>query len=220
MGKSHLLAKVFPSIVEQDDQARHVILDMRNRMYAVPDILGMACDFLGLEHFDFYSAASSEWKSRPQRETQRSQSNQGTEQNISRYTQARDRDLTLKFVRDLSKLDDKLLLFLLDSVNNANKYVQSWLSNTFLPYVSQTVHVRTVVAGRSLPSVHSSYALCCEDYQLEAIKNVEDYVNYCRGLNAQLEEQSIRDFAYACDYVPGMFVELVYPKFIKEKNIS
>src|SRR5436305_6385539 len=51
MGKSHLLAKVFPSIVEQDDQARHVILDMRNRMYAVPDILGMACDFLGLEHF-------------------------------------------------------------------------------------------------------------------------------------------------------------------------
>ena len=30
---------------------------------------------------------------------------------------------------------------------------------------------------------------------------------------------SIRDFAYACDYVPGMFAELVYPKFLKGKDI-
>jgi hypothetical protein len=87
--------------------------------------------------------------------------------------------------------------------------------------VSQIVHVRTVVASRSpLPDVDSSYALCCEDHQLKAAPNVDDYITYCRELNALLGEQSIRDFAYACDYTPGMFVELVYPKFIKGRDIQ
>jgi hypothetical protein len=219
MGKSHLLAKVFPSIVEQDDGTRHAILDMRNRMHTVPDILDMACSSLGLEKFGFYSAAHCEWNSKLRGKTRRSQPNQGTEQSISEHTQARDRDLTLQFVKDLFKLDDKFLLFLFDSVSNANDYMQSWLANIFLPHVSRIVHVRTVVAGRSLPDPDSSYAICCEDYRLQAITNVDDYVNYCRGLNALLGEQSIRDFAYACDYVPGMFVELVYPKFIEGKDI-
>lgn len=219
MGKSHLLAKVIPSLVEQNDKTRYAILDLRNRMYVVPDILDMACSLLGLEYFAFYSDASRDWRGRLQRDPRRGQSNQGSRQSISEFTQNRDRDLTLQFAKDLSRLDDKILLFLLDSVSNAHEYMQSWLANTFLPYVSQTAHVRSVVAGRSLPDVHSSYALYCEDYQLQAIKNVNDYVDYCRELNTLLGEQSIRDFAYACDYIPGMFAELVYPKFIKGKGI-
>ena len=219
MGKSHLLTKVFPSIVGQEDRVRFAVLDMRNRMYDVPDILHMACNSLNSNNFDFYYAAYREWNSRLKMKPRRSQARPSIEQDIPEDTQGRDLDLTVQFIRDLSKLDDKLLLFLFDSVNNANDYMQSWLANTFLPHVSRIANVRTVVAGRSLPDVHGSYALYCEIYQLRAIPDAENFISYCRELNARLGEQSVRDFAFACDYVPGMFVELVYPKFIKVKDI-
>lgn len=221
MGKSHLLTKVFPSIAEQNGRIRYVVLDMRNHMYAVPDILDMACSFLDSKNFDSYHATHKEWSSllRLRGQSRSNQTDADMEQDISIQLQARDRDITLQFVQDLSKLDDKLLLLLFDSVSNANEYMQAWLTNTFLPYISRTAHVRTVIAGRSLPDIHGSYARYCESYQLCAVTNVEDYIHYCQKLRARLAEQSVRDFAHACDYNPGMFVELVYPKFIQAKDI-
>lgn len=218
LGKSHLLTKVFPSIIGQSDQVRYTVLDMRNRMYAVPDILHMACNSFDSDNFDFYHASYHEWNSQRKAKPRRSQTQQIMEQDVPEEIQERDRNLTFEFVRDLSKLDDKLLLFLFDSVNNASEYMQTWLANTFLPHITRTAHVRTVVAGRFLPDIHGSYALYCENYQLRAMTDAENFISYCRELNARLEEQSIRDFAFACDYVPGMFVELVYPKFIKVRT--
>ena len=219
MGKSHLLTKVFPSIVRKNDRSRYAVLDMRNRMYAVPDILHMACNVLDSGNFDLYYVTYREWNSRLIIKTRRPPANQSMEQDIPENTQDRDLDLTVQFVRDLSKLEDQLLIFLFDSVNQANEYMQTWLANTFLPHVSGTAQIRTVIAGRSLPDMHGSYALYCETYQLQAITDSEKYINFCRELNARLGEQSVRDFAFACDYIPGMFVELVYPKFIKIKDI-
>ena len=47
MGKSHLLTKIFPTLAVQNYQARYAILDLRNRVLTIPDILHFACAFLG-----------------------------------------------------------------------------------------------------------------------------------------------------------------------------
>lgn len=218
MGKSHLLTKVFPAIAEQNGHIRYVVLDMRNRMYAVPDILDIACSFLDSKNFDSYHAAHREWSSLLRGQSWSNQTDANMELDISIHTQARDRDITMQFVQDLSKLNDKLLLLLFDSVSNASEYMQMWLVSTFLPHLSRTTHIRTVIAGRFLPDIHGSYALSCKSYQLRAVTETEDYIRYCQKLHARLAEQSVRDFAHACDYTPGMFVELVYPKFIQAKD--
>src|SRR6266566_8495384 len=217
MGKSHLLTKVFPELVHQRYHARCAVLDLRNRMHTVPDILHMASSLLEVKNFDGYFAAHREWSNRPQVKAEGVyafvSSLKITGRGSADEAQARDRDLTTQFVKDLDKLNDRLLLLLFDSVNEAAESMQIWLMATFLVSVSQLPHVRVIVAGRSLPGAHGSYTLFCKSYRLQAITEVEEYITYCKKLNAMLGEQSIRDFAYACDYIPGMFVDLVYPKF-------
>ena len=222
MGKSHLLTKVFPNIVEQNTHASYAVLDLRNSLYVVPDILHMACSFLDKKNenkFDSYFAAHQEWSNRPQVKAQgiyaiasslRISGKSGPDQ-----SQARDLDLTRQFVKDLSKLDDKLLLLMFDSVSESKEAMQMWLMDTFLVAVSRLPHVRVIVSGRSLPGANGSYTLFCKSYRLQAITEVDEFVSYCRKLNARIGEQSIRDFAYACDFNPGMFVDLVYPRFMK-----
>ena len=217
MGKSHLLTKVFPDLVRQQYHALFALLDLRNRLHTVPDILHMACYQLGIKHFEEYLAVHRELSNRPRVEAQGIttlfSSVKITGKDGPDEAQARDRDLTTQFVKDLSKLNEVLLL--IDSVNEATESMQTWLMETLLVAVSQLPHVKVIVAGRSLPGAHGSYNLLCKSYRLQAVTEIEEYIIYCQKLHTTLGEQSIRDFAYACDYIPGMFVDLVYPKFMK-----
>jgi hypothetical protein len=129
----------------------------------------------------------------------------------------RNRYLTAQFVNDLGKSDDQLLLLLFDSVNNATENIQAWLMDTFLVQLSLLNRIRVVVAGRSLPEAHGSYTALCRSYQLLPVAEEEAYITYCKSLNVRLAEQSIRDFAYAFDYKPGMFADYVLPKFVQRK---
>jgi hypothetical protein len=66
MGKSHLMAKVFPLLACEAHSARSAVLDLRNRTQSIPDILHAACGLLGGEaDFPAYHAAYHEWLSRP-----------------------------------------------------------------------------------------------------------------------------------------------------------
>lgn len=230
MGKTHLLTKVFPSLVRKPGLVRYAVLDLRNPMHAVPDILGAACNGLsacsqlGDDTFNHYQTAYQTWLDR---------SRVGISHIYALFSSLhvsakespddiynRDRHLAMQFVMDVKKLDDKPFLLFFDSVNNANEHIQTWLMDTLLVHLSSLAHVRVVVAGRSLPEAHGSYAQYCRDYQLQPITVVEEYIHFCRNLNANLVEQSIRDLAYAFDYTPGLFAETVGKKFVQRKMVN
>jgi hypothetical protein len=69
-----------------------------------------------------------------------------------------------------------------------------------------------VVAGRWVPEPHGSYAALTRSYELQPVREIHEYISYCRQIGAALGEQSIRDLALAFDYVPGSFAD-VMPKF-------
>ncbi len=225
MGKSHLLTKVFPLVAQKDGQVRYAILDLRyqidNQPRAVPDFLHSACGLLG-QSCDCYYTEYQNWLNRPKTVGVQRLLALFSHINISLKDssfdlQDRDRNLTRKFVEDLSKLDDKPLLLLFDHVDKATPQIQTWLMDTLLVQLSPLRHVRVIIAGRQLPEASSSYVACCQSYTLHPVTEVEAYIEYCRKINVILVDQSIKDFAKAHDYRPGAFVELVVPKFILQK---
>jgi hypothetical protein len=202
MGKSHLLTKVFPVLARQGYQARCAVVDLRNPVHTVSDILANASSQLGSRICDSYLAAYEALINRPL------SPEKGEDAGYKNY------HLTSSFVKELAKLNDSLLLLLFDSVSSATKRIQTWLTDILLTQVSQLRHARMVLAGRTLPVVHSSHAACCHTYQLRPVIDEEAYIDYCKSLKMRLGEQSIRDFAYACDYTPGIFADIVLPKFL------
>ncbi|SRR6266566_6785304 len=221
MGKTHLLTKVFPIIAEQEYQAHYAVLDLRNQIHAVPDILHMACGQLGARYCEGYYAAHLAWTNRLKVGFERvlaifSYLNVSNKDTIDE-ARHRDRYLTAQFVNDLGKLDDKLILLLFDSIDNANDSMQTWLMDMLMVQLTQSTHIRIVMAGRSLPEPHGSYAALCQSCKLLPVTEEEAYITFCQSLNITLAEQSIRDFAYACDYKPGIFVDFVSPKFSHQR---
>src|SRR5690348_7230328 len=63
MGKTHLLTKVFPE--RACSYARCIIIDLRNPMDTIPDILHAICDQLGQQACSGYYAAHNGWMGRP-----------------------------------------------------------------------------------------------------------------------------------------------------------
>ncbi len=125
----------------------------------------------------------------------------------------RDHHLTIEFIKDLETCNDRLLLLLVDHIDSAAEAVRTWLINTFLVRISLLKHIRVVVAGRSVPEPHGTYAASCLHAQLHPVTEEDAYIAYCRRLNVTLVEQSVRDIAFLLDYQPGMFVDYVLPKF-------
>ena len=215
MGKTHLLTKVFPVLAQQKYQARCVLFDLSNRIYSVSDILNMTSEQLGSNQCRNYSKASQELASYNKSDlthilTEFSCFN--TALNSNEETRKREDRLTTQLVLDFSKLNDKPLLLLFDSVDNAAEQIQIWLQKTFLMKVSLLAHVRTVVAGRTLLEAPSDYIDLLHIHQLYPVQEEEEYIAYCQGLPTTLQEQSIRSIARECDYTPGLFVGYLFTK--------
>lgn len=214
MGKSHLMKRVFPELAHNDFQARCVILDVRNQNYSIPDFLHMACGQLGNQTCKNYYSAHQTLINRPKVEVKNcpiwfSRLNIAAKNNIDDAHQ-RDLYLTTQFVNDLNDLQDRPMLLVFDSVNNADVSIQEWLMEMLLTLLSPLNHVRVVVAGRSLPEAYGSYTSLCQSYQLLPITNVADYIAYCKDINALLPEEAIGILASASLYTPGFFIELVH----------
>ena len=127
------------------------------------------------------------------------------------------RRLVGQFVADLGCSTDAPIVLFFDSVNEASSTVCDWLMDTLLVQLSRLRHVRVVVAGRTLPEASGSYATICCSHQLTPVEEDEVFIIYCQLVGADLIEQSIRDFARAFDYKPGLFVDYVFPKFVARK---
>jgi hypothetical protein len=77
-------------------------------------------------------------------------------------------------------------------------------------------HLRIVVAGRGVPEPHGSYAAFTRSYELQPVREIHEYISYCRQIGAALDEPSISTLALAFDYKPGAFAD-VMPKFTHQE---
>jgi len=225
LGKSHLVTKIFPSIARQDYRVPCAVLDLKSSAQTTSDILHTACSLLGSDlAFSGYYEAYQGWVGRPQLQLSGLQAILSVVRIQSSGEPSRGEKaahhLTARFVEDLRCQTGTLVLLLFDSVDSANEATKDWLMDTFLVQLSTLSHVRVVVAGRAVPEASGSYAAMCHSYQLLPIDDEEAYVTYCHEVDLQLAEQSIRDFARACDYRPGMFVDFVVPKFARRGSLS
>jgi len=208
-GKTHLVAKVFQELARAN-QARCAVLDLRQQIQGLADILHIACSLLGGETlFTHYHAAHQEWINRPRLEVSGLQalfskvSVRSAEE--ADETGKMNRHLTTQFVADLRRLDDRPLLLLFDQFDNAGGNVQSWLMNMLLAQLAPLAHVRVVVAGRTIPEASGSYATLCCSYQLLPVQEEQAYIDYCHRIKSPLNEDQIRALALALDHKPGEF---------------
>src|SRR6266567_3636965 len=133
MGKSHLLTKIFPALAQKQYQSMVVTLDLRNRLYGVPDILQMACTLIGTKDCPSYNKAYQEWMNWSMNRSKvelRGISALFSFFHISIQNNVhddydREHDLTSKLVDDVGRLSDNAFLLLVDSVNNADETIQS-----------------------------------------------------------------------------------------------
>lgn len=216
LGKSHLLTKVFPGMARQEQAAcRHAILDLRSQAQGIPDVLHSACAQLGDEGFGGYLAEYRAWRNRPRVEASGLQA-LFSKISISAHDETDESrrvipDLTRAFVNDLWARPHQPVLLLFDAVDNAAESTRDWLMDALLVQLATLPHVRCVVAGRTLPDAAGGYAAVCHSYELQPVTEEEAYIDYCRSQGLGLVEQSIRDFARAFDYRPGLFAEYMRP---------
>lgn len=213
MGKSHLLYKVFPSLVREQLHTRTALLDLRNPLQTIPDILNSACSQLGSDYCNEFLAASKTLM-KPQSitiENVQAFFSHITIRVKDRMDVTDDRDvlLTSAFVRDLSTHDDIPFLLLFDDLEQASETQQSWLMDVLLPQLSMLNHVRVVIAGRSIPQVPASYMAWSTLYRLLPINNVQDYIDFSRKQNVPLTDETIRTIAILADHNPGNFVQFI-----------
>jgi hypothetical protein len=212
MGKTHLVAKVFPQVACTDHHARCAVIDLRNPNQTAPDFLDAASSQLGgPDLFSTYHHACAESLSRPRVKVQNLQatlarvsvSAPDTADEASRLG----RYLTTVFVNDLRKLNMQPVVLLFDAVNEATKDVQAWLMDLLLVQICALHHIRVVVAGRSVPDASASYSANCRTCVLSPVTAEDEYIAFCHRARLTLSEQSIRDLARFVGYTPGLFVE-------------
>lgn len=217
MGKSHLVTKVFPKLARKF-QNHCAVIDLRTRTQTIADILHNACALFGPDlQFPNYNKAYEESIERPSvdvkglkslfsniRITSKSEGGESRKE-ILHYT--------TKFVEDLRDIGAKPLLFLFDQVDDADIMIQNWLMDTFLVQITPLTHVRTVLAGRSMPKISGSCTVACQYYNLQPVQELDEYVVYCHRIGAKIGEDGIRALAQYLDYIPGKFVDAM-PKFM------
>jgi hypothetical protein len=217
MGKSHLVTKVFPDLARETYEAHCAVLDLRNQAQSTSDILHAACNLLGHDiPFPAYYGAYQEWLNRPRVEVRGLQAflssftiRAGEEEAESRKWA---RHLTAQVAVDLREVSNAQVVLLFDALDGASESAQGWLMDMLLVQLAPLPHLRIVVAGRGVPEPHGSYAALTRSYELQPVREIHEYISYCRQIGAALGEQSIRDLALAFDYAPGSFAD-VMPKF-------
>jgi hypothetical protein len=121
-----------------------------------------------------------------------------------------DQYLAAQFAADLRQLAPRPYLLLFDALNQAPPTLHAWLINTILVQLAPLSHIRLVIAGQEAPSPPAPFTDPHRAYRLGPVEDEQEYIAYCRRLQATLVEQSIRDFAAGVRYTPGLFAELVF----------
>lgn len=219
LGKSHLLTKVFPLLAQQTYQVPCSVVDLRSSNVTVPDILHQTCAQLGGEaRFPAYHAEYAAWLNRSPVVQVKGLQALFSSLSIRAAEPEADarrveRQLTTKFVADLAQLAPQARLLMFDAVEQSALSIQNWLMDELLVSVMPLDHVRVVVAGRIIPAAAGSYTTRSHSYELTPVRDEAAYITYCRHLQLNIEEPLIKGFAHLLDYKPGLFVDMVLPKY-------
>lgn len=216
MGKSHLLTKVFPTLLQQDYQVPFALVDLSHLLQSIPDILNQVCFQLDEERFTGFYKADQQWSNQPKVDV-RGLTAAFSKVDIFAKDNAegnhdRARILTIEFTRDLRKVNMPLVVLLFDSFDRASEKIQNWLTEMLLIPLSRLGYIRVVIAGRLLPEAHGSYRAFCQDFHLQPVRDVKAYFEYCQSTYPTLSERDVSVLAHAFDYIPG-FVAETLPKF-------
>jgi len=214
-GKSHLLTKVFAFLAKHVYQWRVALLDVRHQSLTVPQVLNIAGSSLGRQAFQGYYAAHQTWFQRSLVTIQDSKaflsfvsiSAASKSDDDARH---RDAYLTTAFLQELVQQPEQPVLLLIDNVDRASAYLQNWLIKEFLSQSLPIAHVRFVIAAQTLPELEKGSLAGTLTVPLGPVREVEEFLSYCRIRHPALEEQSVRDLARASRYVPGLFAELAF----------
>ncbi|MDJ0900584.1 MAG: hypothetical protein QNJ55_17415 [Xenococcus sp. MO_188.B8] len=204
MGKSHLATKVFPQECKTFNMCP-IAVDLEH-LKRSNDII--ECILFQLENNEIYFADSS-----------KIELSKIVAVNAQITVNARSESINDKeaaglwihrFTRNLRKVTNKRILLIFDSVNKASEETQTWLK-TFLSMVARlsSPDIRIVIVGQQLPILPSTIDLLYTELKLKQVLDEKEYITYCRDCNLNLVEQSIKDFAHACEYKPGFFAELM-----------
>ena len=182
MGKTHLMAKVFPELAREIHQARCAVLDLRNRAQTIPDILHVAYGLLGDQSKfpNYYATYQEGLAHRPQVEVKGLKAVLASV--VIRGEEAGDesrkwtRHLTAQFAADLRELTDSRVALLFDALDVADESTQAWLMDTLAVQLARFAHLRLVVAGRRVPEPAATYAAVCASYDLPPVQEEEEYI--------------------------------------------
>ncbi|MEM7131874.1 MAG: effector-associated domain EAD1-containing protein [Chloroflexota bacterium] len=202
MGKSHLLTKIFPKIAEHRG-LRSIVIDLRE--LSAIDILQNACGQIDPTGFSTFDATYREWLAQPNSEPENLSTLLG--QRSDEKSRAVIAQFTRSFVSDLKDLVQHPILLVFDQVERGSDDVQSWLCNQLLAQLQSIPQVHAITGGRALPPSSGAYASICCEYTLTQVEEVDAYVQYCRQIEADIQEEFIPQLAKALFYNPGAFAE-------------
>lgn len=220
LGKSHLVAKLFPLIWEQHYKVCWTLVDLRGKPQSTADILMQIATQLRknilLKNFD---AALEKWIDRDNFNVEDIKTI-FTTINITAKSSHNKIDwgiyLTQKLVLDIESVPDLNILFIFDQYDSANKLTQVWLRESLLVQLKSLSNVRVVVSGRSIPPILHTYTLVSIPHNLSQVRDDAEYIKWCRekGIREELlSDQSIKDFARLLEYQPGLFASHVLAAF-------
>lgn len=193
MGKSYLLS-LYQRVADENNL--DVIFFGLGQQISVHNCLNQIVARFGCEHFHFYGEflINHPYKPLPPAEEKGWQSN-----------------LTREFFRDVSQCPNKSpIVVFFDQYEKADPIFKNWLTQIFLPSISDRYPIITVVSGREeidpLPFVKG-----CRHFPLIGV-NVDWYQQYAKDCNVELDSKDINLLHEVLKGRPKEFVEYVKTK--------
>ncbi len=213
MGKTHLMARIFPERAKDPHQLHCAMLNFHSQIRVADILHNLRSRLAQAGPFSEFDQTYRDWATRPVIEASDIQAlfakiNVSAQKTADEMPKI-DPMLTTHFVADLRLITDHPVVLLFDALDDAPETIRVWLFHTLLGQLALLPQVRVVLAGRNLPEPAADYAPTCQVHRLQPVRNEREYITYCQKIKAALAEQSICDFARAIDYRPGQFVGLV-----------
>lgn len=120
--------------------------------------------------------------------------------------------LTYAFLKDLRAISGLTIVILFDTFEASSDSTRGWLNEQLLVSIKQIPHVVTVLAGKALPTPLVSWKDMAQDFELEPVKDIEEYKQYCAHLGMELDEKtcaSIETLYTVFEGSPGLFADYV-----------
>ena len=210
MGKSHLMNKVFPRLARPTPLALVELSPYIDCAGVLQTIVAQ----LGPDRFPAFNQAYLQYVNRPpiQADTFAGVAAQVS----SRAAHAGappdrfDQYLAIQFAADLRVLAPRPHLLLFDTLDQAPPTLRAWLISAILVQLAPLSHIRLVIAGREVPPPPAPFTDPHQAYRLAPVEDEQEYITYCRRIQAQVSDHSVPVLARASQYKPGFFAELVF----------